>query len=101
MALDERDGFANKLARPAHLVILGLEPRIHAACTASMVGSNPTMTTIEGFGRYSPSTKAVNFAEKSLCQRDSGGRFSMTSPIAQAMRRSSSARGTSLSGQRM
>jgi hypothetical protein len=35
------------------------------------------------------------------CQRDSGGRFSMMSPIAQAMRFSSSARATSLSGQRM
>ncbi|MXN47781.1 hypothetical protein GR138_21480 [Shinella kummerowiae] len=49
MALDERDGFANKLARPARVVILGLEPRIHVAGATSLVGSSPTTTKIAGF----------------------------------------------------
>lgn len=42
-----------------------------------------------------------NASEKSGCQRDRAGRFSMMSPAAQAMRFSSCARVVSLSGHRM
>ena len=46
-------------------------------------------------------TYAAKASAQSGCQRESGGRFCVMSPAAQAMRFSSSARGTSLSGQRM
>ena len=47
------------------------------------------------------STNRLKASAQSGCQRDSGGRFSMMSPIAQAIRFSSSDRVTSLSGHRM
>ena len=46
-------------------------------------------------------TKDANASPKSLCQRESGGRFSTMSPAAHKMRFSSSARVASLSGQRI
>lgn len=52
-------------------------------------------------GDYRSAMQALNASAQSGCQRDRGGRFSIRSPAAQAMRRSSSARLTSLSGQRM
>ena len=40
----ERSILATNEHRPAHSVIHGLDPRIHAAPAAWMVGSSPTMT---------------------------------------------------------
>lgn len=53
------------------------------------------------FRDYASTMNLVNASANSGCQRDRAGRFSMISPAAQAMRFSSIALITSLSGQRI
>ena len=68
-------------------------------CLAQAAPPKPS----DGFVGYSPASrmKVAKASAKCGCQRESAGRFSITSPIAQAMRLSSIARVTSLSGHRM